>query len=116
MQNNEYQQLIKVREDWIYFRERKEKRALRKSLKSNEITAKDYQAKRDRIERWVHVQKEDILKTKMVYQQEWDKTVQMIEDTQKQTNETRQKIHANAGSNGKFRSASSIGPGMHFGA
>lgn len=75
MQNNEYQQLIKVREDWIYFRERKEKRALRRSLKSNEITAKDYQAKRDRIERWVHVQKEDILKTKMVYQQEWDKTV-----------------------------------------
>ena len=75
MQNNEYQQLIKVREDWIYFRERKETRALRRSLKSNEITAKDYQAKRDRIEKWVHVQKEDILKTKMVYQQEWDKTV-----------------------------------------
>jgi len=68
MQNNEYQQLIKVREDWIYFRERKEKRALRKSLKSNELSANDYQAKRDRIERWVHVQKEDILKTKMVYQ------------------------------------------------
>ena len=74
-QNIEYQQLIKVREDWIYFRERKEKRALRRSLKSNEISPKDYQAKRDRIERWVHVQKEDILKTKMVYQQEWDKTV-----------------------------------------
>jgi hypothetical protein len=40
----------------------------------------------------------------------------MIEDTQKQTNEMKQKIHPNGGSNGKFRSASSIGPGMHFGA
>jgi hypothetical protein len=40
----------------------------------------------------------------------------MIEDTQKQTNEMKQKINPNGGSNGKYRSASSIGPGMHFGA
>jgi hypothetical protein len=35
MQNNEYHQLIKVREDWLKFREKKEKSAIKKLFNAN---------------------------------------------------------------------------------
>jgi hypothetical protein len=67
MQNNEYQQLIKFREEWLVFREKKEKRAIKKLLTSKQVSPRSYQQKKDKIDRWVTVQKEDIQKTKMVY-------------------------------------------------
>ena len=67
MKNNEYQQMIQIREDWLIFREQKEKKAIQKLLKNNELTPRTYEAKNNKIDKWVRIQKLDIEKTKEAY-------------------------------------------------
>jgi hypothetical protein len=55
MQNNEYQQMIKIREDWLEFKEKKEKRAISKLLQNNELTPRTYVVKNEKIEKWVRI-------------------------------------------------------------
>lgn len=47
------------------------------------MTPRTYQQKKLKIERWVSIQRAEIEKTKQGFKEEWEKTVQMIEDTQK---------------------------------
>ena len=55
LQNNEYLKLIKFREDCLNYREYKEKRQIKKMLRSNQFSPRTYQAKKDMIDRWVNV-------------------------------------------------------------
>jgi hypothetical protein len=55
MQNNEYQQLIKFREDWLLLKEKKEKQAIKRLLKNQECSPRSYSKKKDQIEKWVNV-------------------------------------------------------------
>ena len=45
------------------------------------------------------MEKEEIQKTKKAFQEEWQKTVQMIEDTQKNVELMREKMKINVDSN-----------------
>jgi hypothetical protein len=53
---------------------------------------RSYQEKKNQIDKWVDIQKQDLQKTKLVFQQEWDKTVQMIEETQKNVDQMKEKV------------------------
>lgn len=64
-------------------REHKEKKHIQKLLKNNQCSPRTYHAKKEQIDRWVHIERMEIEKTKVTFQQEWDKTVKMIEETQK---------------------------------
>lgn len=81
MKNNEYQKLIKFREECLVFRERKERKHLKQLLVRNQVTPTSYQAKKEKIERWVQIERAELEKTKTAYKQEWEKTVHMIEET-----------------------------------
>ena len=45
------------------------------------MTPRTYKKRQQQIERWVTLQRLDIEQTKQGLKEEWDKTVQMIEDT-----------------------------------
>lgn len=47
LKDNEYQKLIKFREDCLVFREKKEKKKLTKLLQNNQMTPKTYQKKQE---------------------------------------------------------------------
>ena len=81
MQNSEYSKLIKFREEMLKFRERREKKIIKKQLNQNQFSPRTYKTKKQQIDRWVQVEKQEIERTKTTFQEEWDKTVQMIEDT-----------------------------------
>ena len=49
----------------------------------NLLTPRTYQKKKEQIEKWVSLQKREIEQTKLGFKEEWQKTVQMIEETQK---------------------------------
>jgi hydroxymethylglutaryl-CoA reductase len=61
-------------------------------FKNNQCSPRTYHARREQIDKWVHIERLEIEKTKVTFQQEWDKTVKMIEDTQKSVDEIRSKI------------------------
>ena len=92
MQNNEYSKLIKFREEMLKFRERREKKIIKKQLNQNQFSPRTYKTKKQQIDRWVQVEKQEIEKTKTTFQEEWDKTVQMIEDTQKNMEQMKSKM------------------------
>jgi hypothetical protein len=45
------------------------------------MSPRTYTEKKEQLERWVRLEQDDIQRTKVQYQQEWDKAVKMIEDT-----------------------------------
>jgi hydroxymethylglutaryl-CoA reductase len=45
------------------------------------MSPRTYTEKKDKLERWVRLEQEDIQKTKVQYQKEWVKAIKMIEDT-----------------------------------
>ena len=92
MQNNEYSKLLKFREEMLKFRERREKKIIKKQLNQNQFSPRTYKHKKQQIEGWVQVEKQEIEKTKTTFQEEWDKTVQMIEDTQKNMEQMKTKM------------------------
>ena len=47
MQNNEYSKLIKFREECLIFRERKEKKEIKKLLVAKECSPRTYRAKKE---------------------------------------------------------------------
>jgi hydroxymethylglutaryl-CoA reductase len=56
------------------------------------MSPRTYTQKKEQLERWVHLEQEDIQKTKVKYQEEWDKAVKMIEETQKNVMTMREQI------------------------
>ena len=76
----------------LKFRERREKKIIKKQLNQNQVSPRTYKTKKQQIDRWVQVEKQEIERTKTTFQEEWDKTVQMIEDTQKNMDQMKTKM------------------------
>lgn len=93
MQNSEHSKLIKFREEILKFKEKSERKRVRKLFKQKEYSPRTYKAKNQQIDKWVQIQKQEIEQTKTNFQEEWDKTIQMIEDTQKNVNHIRTKMN-----------------------
>lgn len=92
--------MIQFREECLVFRERKEKKALNTLFSQNQMTPRTYQQRKQKIEKWVSVQRAEIEKTKQGFKEEWEKTMQMIEDTQKNVDNMRIKIASAINTNG----------------
>lgn len=56
------------------------------------MSPRTYTEKKEQLERWVRLEQDDIHRTKVQYQQEWDKAVKMIEDTQKNVMHIKEQI------------------------
>ena len=75
---NNYPELIKMREQAIQYREKKEKEFLKKMLKTNQMSPRTYEQKRKDLEIWVVKEKEEVKKTKKVFEEQYQKTAQII--------------------------------------
>jgi hypothetical protein len=64
MKNNEYQKLIQFREECLVFRERKEKKHIYRLYRDNQLTPRTYKTRKEKIERWVSLQREELEQTK----------------------------------------------------
>ena len=84
--------LIKFREEYLKYKEKKERRHIKKLFKQNEFSPRTFQLKQKQIDRWVQVQQQEIEKTKSTFIEEWEKTIQMIEDTQKNVDQMKSKM------------------------
>ena len=73
-------------------RESKEKKSLKKQLAQNICSPRTYQSKQEQIEKWVSIERKEIKKTKEAFKAEWEKTVQMIEDTQRNVEKMRERL------------------------
>ena len=67
MQNNEYSKLLKFREEMLKFRERREKKIIKKQLNQNQFSPRTYKTKKQQIDKWVWVEKQEIEKTKTTF-------------------------------------------------
>ena len=79
--NNEFANLISVREKALEYRQKKETKFMRKLYNKKQLSPRTYDMKKEQLEKWVKVEQEEIKKTKIAFNEEWKKTVQMIEDT-----------------------------------
>lgn len=71
-----------------------------KLLNENQMTPRTYQQKKLKLEKWVSIQRKEIEQTKQGFKEEWEKTVQMIEETQKNVDNMRIKIASAINTNG----------------
>lgn len=92
MKNNEYMNLIEMREKALTYRQDKETKFIKKLFKKQQISPRTYSSKKQQLEKWVKVESEEILKTKKQFQEEWQKTLQMIEETQRNVDFMREKM------------------------
>ena len=83
IKNNEFLNLIQMREKALDYRVEKERKYIKKMFKSRQFSPRTYTQKKEQLEKWVQIETEDIQKTKKQFQEEWERTVQMIEETQK---------------------------------
>ena len=75
-----------------------------KLLNENQMTPRTYQQKKLKLEKWVSIQRKEIEQTKQGFKEEWEKTVQMIEETQKNVDNMRIKIASAINTNGMVTS------------
>lgn len=75
MNNNEYMNLIEMREKALEYRKSKEKKFIRKMLKDKKFSPRTYTQRKEQLEKWVQVEKEEIQRTKTQFKAEWQKTV-----------------------------------------
>ncbi len=52
-------------------------------FKTRQLSPRTYSQKNDQLEKWVTLEMEDIQKTKNQFKEEWDRTLEIIEETQK---------------------------------
>ena len=64
MKNNEYMNLIEMREKALTYRQDKETKFIHKLFKKQQISPRTYSSKKQQLEKWVKVESEEILKTK----------------------------------------------------
>ena len=53
MKNNEYMNLIEMREKALVYRENKETKFIKKMYKNRQISPRTYTIKKDQLEKWV---------------------------------------------------------------
>jgi len=75
--------LVSMREKALDYRQEKERKYIKKMYKTRQFSPRTYSQRKDQLEKWVHLEQQEILKSKNQFQEEWDKTVNMIEETQK---------------------------------
>ena len=63
--------MIKIREDAIKYREQTEGKYISKMYKSKQFSPRTYDIKRKELEVWVTKEKEDVKKTKKVFEEQW---------------------------------------------
>jgi hypothetical protein len=81
IKNNELLNLINMRKKALDYRVEKERKYIKKMYKSRQYSPRTYTQKKEQLEKWVSIELEDIQKTKNQFQEEWTRTVQMIEET-----------------------------------
>lgn len=64
MKNNEYMNIIEMREKALQYRQVKENKFINKMLKNNQMSPRTYISKKEQLEKWVALEKEEIQKTK----------------------------------------------------
>ena len=72
--------ILRVREQMLKFKEKKEKKIINKRLKRNEYSPKTYFRKRMELEKWISKEKEEIKKSKQQFVENWKKTAQLINE------------------------------------
>ena len=80
---NLYPEMLKMREDNIHYRQQTEQKYLNKLFKNKEVSPRTYERKNKELEIWVNAEKEEVKKTKKKFEEEWKKTKDIIEMTQK---------------------------------
>jgi hypothetical protein len=101
MKNNEFLNLIQMREKALDYRLEKESKYIKKMFKTRQFSPRTYTQRKEQLEKWVKIEMEDIQKTKNQFQEEWERTLNMIDETQKNVDMMREQIrvHSNAESN-----------------
>jgi hypothetical protein len=64
IKNNEFLNLIQMREKALDYRVEKERKYIKKMFKSRQFSPRTYTQKKEQLERWVQIETEDIQKTK----------------------------------------------------
>ena len=95
-------ELIKVREEAIQYRQIQEQNFLAQEFSQNKFSPRTYKIKQRELETWVTKEREEVKKTKKVFEQEWEKTAKIINSTSKDTQQVKQ-ILSSARSSNKLR-------------
>lgn len=74
--------MLRMREDAIQLKEQTEKKLLKQMHKSNQLSPRTYEKKRRDLEIWVTKEKEEVKRTRKVFEEEWHKTQNIIKLTQ----------------------------------
>lgn len=77
-----YPKMIKIREEAIAYREKATQKQINKMYSSKQISPRTFKRKNLELEHWVTKEKEEVKKTKKVFEEEWQKTANMIQHTQ----------------------------------
>jgi hypothetical protein len=80
---NLYPEMLRMREEGIHCRQQTEQKYLNKLFKNKEVSPRTYERKRQELEVWVSTEQEEVKKTKKKFEEEWKKTKDIIEMTQK---------------------------------
>lgn len=74
--------MLKLREDAIKMQEKTEKKLLKQMFRSEKYSPRTYEKKRRDLEVWVKKEKEEVKKTRKIFEEEWHKTQKIIQITQ----------------------------------
>eukprot|EP00347_Sterkiella_histriomuscorum_P007962 403346899 len=80
---NNYPKMLQMREDAIKYREIEESKHLKRMVKTKQLSPRTYDIKCKELETWVTKEKEEVKKTRKDIEEQWQKTAQIIEQTQK---------------------------------
>ena len=74
--------MLRIREEAIGFREKMEQKYINKMFKQKQLSPTTYKKKQKELEVWVTKEREEVKKTKKVFEEELQKTAKMIKMTQ----------------------------------
>lgn len=68
---NLYPEMLRMREDAIQYREKMEQKYISKMYKNKQLSPRTYNQKRRDLETWVTKEKDEVKKTKKVFEEQW---------------------------------------------
>ena len=80
IKNNEFINMIQVREKALDYKIEKEKRYIKKMFKSRQFSPRTYTQKKEQLEKWVQLEMQEIEKSKQKYEEEWERAVHMVDE------------------------------------
>jgi uncharacterized protein with PIN domain len=78
-----FPEMLKILEEIIKRKEETEKHLLNQQLKAQELTPRRYESKKIELERWVTKEKEEVKRSRKMFEQEFHKTQHMINEIQR---------------------------------